>query len=227
MARLFDDGSTEYLNIEQAVLVAKPLAMVAWFNTNDMEAWQTLISLNDKDVANQVLRLHLDKDDDAVWADEITSTAREYAVATSSYLVNTWGHAAALFVSATDRRAFFNGGSKGTNVDAASVADLDRTSIGKTGNAAGAAYMSGLIAEAAIYDLSQWPGATDGDKADNFEKILPSLAKIYTPKHYPLGRVAYWDLVRSLNDINGGYNLTASGTVIAAHPRIIQPHLPL
>ena len=82
--------------------------------------------------------------------------------------------------------------------------------------------MSGMIAEVAIYDLSVWPGATASDKADNFEKILPSLIR-YTPGAYPLGRVAYWDLIRDINDRVGGFNLTATGTVVAAHPNIVQP----
>ena len=80
-----------------------------------------------------------------------------------------------------------------------------------------------MIAEVAIYDLSVWPGATDSDKADNFEKILPSLADNFTPENYPLGLVAYWDLIRGLNPKFGDHTLTATGTTVSSHLRIISP----
>ncbi|MCK5601494.1 hypothetical protein KAR91_06490, partial [Candidatus Pacearchaeota archaeon] len=112
----------------------------------------------------------------------------------------------------------------GTNATNRTPVSLDRTSIGRRGTSSPIKYMSGMIAEAAIWDLSNWPGATSGDKADNFEKILPSLVKGCSPLFFPLGLKAYWPLIRSLNDIVGGFNLTdINGTIAADHPTIIYP----
>lgn len=195
MARLFDDAQSEYLQIDQAVLAGTPLAMVCWFRTNDMEVSQELIGLYDKDSDDHMHRLYLSNDVDKLAVgskDGVYNSTK----ATAVYVVNTWHHACGIWVSATDRRVLMDGGSKNTSAVEISPVGLDRTSIGRAGVATPIAYMSGMIAEAAIYDLSDWPGATDSDKADNFEKILPSLAKTYTPEHYPLGLVAYWPLVR-------------------------------
>ena len=125
------------------------------------------------------------------------------AVSTSGRSTGTWHHACGIFASATDRRAFIDGGSKGTNTDDYAPAGVNVTNIGCqyrfSAEPPRMSFVSGKIAEAAIYDLSNWPGATASDKADAFEKILPSLAKGFTPLHFPLGLVAYWPLIRSVN----------------------------
>lgn len=228
MSRLFDDALTEYLGYGGAV-AGLPLAMACFFNTDDLTIEQVLISISDASVQADYHRLVLSGSlgGDPIRAQSCVAPLCVVATTTSGYSANTWHHACALFVSATDRRVFIDGGSKGTDINSKSPSNLDVTTIGYVRASAGHHPFSGMIAEAAIWDLSAWPGATDSDKADNFEKILPSLAKVYTPEHYPLGRVAYWNLVRELKDSVGGYNLTANGTVVATHPRIIQPHIPL
>ncbi len=222
MARLFDDAASEYLQIEQAV-VGIPLAMACFFNINDGTNSQALINIVDKDVDVQQLNFYTDS------FQLVTALVRDagggsVATASVTHSINAWHHGCAIFVTTTDRRAFLNGANKGTNATSITPINLNRTSIGRRGTVTPAVYISGMIAEAAIWDLSQWPGATASDKADNFEKILPSLADNFTPDNYPLGLVAYWPLVRGLNDKVDGYNMTASGTVVAAHPRVIQPH---
>lgn len=226
MARLFDDGSTEYLQVNQAVS-GLPLAFVAWFNTNDDSIYQVLLNIADKSTGDNYMYLGLagSAAGDYLHAG-IRSLGETFATAvtTGGFTANTWQHACALFVTSTDRRVLLNAGSKGTNATDRTPSNIDTTGIGYLVRDPNPThYMSGLIAEAAVYDLSVWPGATDSDKANNFEKILPSLAKGFTPLHFPLGLVAYWDLVRGLNDKVGGYNLTASGTTVSAHPKIIQP----
>lgn len=224
MARLFDDAQSEYLQIEQAVLSGVPLAFVCRFNINDESISHALVGICDKAEPNEYFLLMVQSSgaSSTVLVAARSTGASDWAVTTSGYTENTWHHAAGIFVSATDRRAFIDGGSKGTNATDITPTGLDRLFIGMTRDNTPAIPASGMIAEVAIYDLSAWPGATDSDKADNFEKVLPSLVH-YTPAAYPLGRVAYWDLIRDLNDKVGGYNLTASGTVVAAHPNIIQP----
>lgn len=212
MARLFNDALTEYLDIAQPVPTVFPFAMVCLYNTNDLGVHQNLICICDKDAEYERFQLFLHTTGDTVRSIAVSDPGPVQSVAISSisYSANVWQHAAGIFASSTDNRVFLNGGNKGTdNVDVAPE-NLDTTNIGRFLNAvSGAYYMSGMIAEVAFWDLSVWPGATDSDKADAFEKILPSLAKGFTPDNYPLGLVAYWPLVRGLNDKFGGYNLTA------------------
>lgn len=223
MARLFDDAQSEYLQVEPAVLSGTPLAMVCWFNIDFLDEYQYIMWLGNKDVANHCHALLFRKIADELSAYSIAGGTSVRATATASISANTWHHGCAIFVSVTDRRVLLDGGNKGTDATSRSPTGLNRLSFGARRSSAPDLYLSGKIAEAAIWDLSKWPGATNSDKADNFERIIPSLAAGFTPDNYPLGLVAYWNLIRGLNDRIGGYNLTANGTVVAAHPRIISP----
>jgi len=203
--------------------------MACKFHTDIIER-QTLMWVGDKDVTQYHCALQLTST--SIYpGDPIRALSKEYsgheqkvALTSTGYSANTWYHTAGIWVSLEERHVYIEGGSKGSNYDAVgAMKNHDRTAIGMSRDSSVEAPMSGMIAEAAIYDLSDWPGATDSDKADNFEKILPSLAKGFTPLHFPLGLKAYWPLIRGLNDRVGGYNLTASGTVVADHPRVILP----
>ena len=225
MARLFDDASTEYLGINQAV-VAVPYAAVCWFNSDVGDTNQTLICLADKDADVNYIEFYLNGGAAVTAKARQTDGASGSAISTNTYNLNTWHHACGIFVSDTDRRALLDGGGKGTNADSATAVNIDKTAIGVLCRSTLTHYFSGMIAEAAIYDLSALPGASASDKADYFEaNILPSLAKGFSPANYQLGLKSHWNLIRDLNDSVGGYNLTAFNTPsIVAHPRIITPH---
>lgn len=199
MSRLFDDGSSEYLERDQAVIGTPPFAMVCLFNTNDMDVTQILMSITDKDVDNQFFILQLSDVTNTILAGTQDALGGYWAYSTSNYSAGIWQHACGIWAATDDRRALLEGVNKGIETSFAAPLNLDRTSIGRLGRATPNEYMSGMIAEAAIYDLSQWPGATDSDKADNFEKILPSLAKGFSPLFFPLGLKAYWPLIREAN----------------------------
>lgn len=223
MARLFDDTQNEYLKIEQAVKAGVPLVAACFFNSNDATNHQTLFFLGDKDVTAQFFEL-LANSSQQVQVNAVSASAG-VALSTTTWNLDTWHHACAIWTSSTDRRAFLDGGGKGTDATNITPANLDRTSIGYRGSSSPSYYMSGRIAEMAVWDLSQWPGATDSDKADNFEKILPSLAKGFSPRCFPLGLVAYWPLIRTEDDdIVGSYNMSAYNTPsVGSHCPIILP----
>lgn len=225
MARLFDDAQSEFLQRNQPVLTGYPFVMACKFNTNDLAPAQTLISLVDKDVLNQSFYMFLNPGlGPAVQVGCDTPAGGFYAFASSSYLLNTWHHACGLFVSATDRRAFFDGGSKGTNAQDATPANIDRTCIGVFGRSGPLHYyMSGMIAEVAIWDLSAYPGATDSDKADYFEaNILPHLAAGEPPGDYTTGLESYWPLRDDDLDYEDGFDLTPYNTPsFTTHPSVL------
>ena len=116
MARLFDAGSTEYLTRNQAVLSGVPLALVAWFSSDDLTIAQTIMSISDVSVQADYHRLIFGGNlgGDPITAQTCQATCAR-ALSSTGCLANTWYHGCALFVSATDRRALLNGGSKGTN----------------------------------------------------------------------------------------------------------------
>jgi len=223
MSRLFDDGVPEHLIRAEVVDATPPLAFVCWFNTNDLGVHQCLISNSDEAGANNYRSLQIVITTGTLYAVDY-ATGAGIAESTSGVTINTWHHACAIFVSATDRRVLLDGGSKGTNATDITPINLDNTCIGRRYQATPVFPMSGMIAEAAIYDLSAYPGATDSDKADYFEaNVLPGLAAGEIPDTYPTGLTAYWPLeTTSLDDEAGSFDLTASGTSVSTHPPTIR-----
>ncbi len=227
MARLFDDGASECLQIESAVVSAYPLGMACWFNSNDDTTNQMLIWVGDKDVDTHYTGISARG---AVGGDPVRAISRDYGGAnnqvadtSSGFASGTWHHAAGMFLSVSERHVYIDGGNKGSDTDTVgAMANHDRTTIGCSNSSIPGNYMSGDIAEAAIWDLTSW-GANDAARELAFEKAIASMAKGYSPLFFPLGRLGCWKLIRDLNDISGGYNLTASGTVVSAHPRVIYP----
>jgi hypothetical protein len=223
MARLFDDASSEYLKWDGTPPVSgEPFAMGCLFRSDDAAANQTLMWIGDKDVSDQGygVRANGASGGDPVGA---YSYAGSFVSAntTSGFSANVWHHALGVWATSSDRRAMIDGGNKGTESTSMSPSGWDRLAIGVLGRNTPslAGYTSGRIAEAAIWDLSAWPGATDGDKADEFERVCATaLAAGFSPLFFPLGLVAYWPLGGMLStddadvDIIGGYDMTAVNT---------------
>lgn len=233
MARLFDDGASDFLSNANAVAgnggaSSYELAMACFYYGNDGNLDnQILVSIVDDAGGDHRFAINLNTgggtpDNVRAWSD-----GGNLRIATTlvPWTVNTWEYACALFPSQNERRIFLNGANKATNADDdGGIDDLDKTILGaERRDGAEEGFFSGSIAEVVIYDLSVWPGASASDRADAFEKIIPSLAAGYSPLFFPLGLKGYWPLIRGLNDRVGGYNMTASGTVVSAHPRIIYP----
>lgn len=227
MARLFDDGSSEYLQVESAAITAYPFAMACWFNSNDDTVSQALIWVGDKDVATYyTVLLAYSGTNIGAFSHNYGAAAADTANTSTGWSANTWHHAAGIWLSTSERHAYLDGSGKGSNTTVVgALANHDRTAIGASRDSTDRRYMSGHIAEAAIWNLTDW-GANDAERETNFEKAIASMAKGYSPKSFPLGRVSYWDLIRSLNDTTGGLNMTASGTVVSAHTRMIYPARP-
>ena len=224
MARLFNDAANDETHVDQAVVSGIPFAVSIWAK-RDADIECIPFSLVDKDAASHSFAIQLLNSGVGNIVKAFARDAGGYGYATTSTGTtdNAWQHICALFVSDTDRRVLLNAGGRGTGADDITPLNMDRVSIGVWSRNPALQYFSGDIAEVAIWDLSSWAGATDSDKADNFERILASIVAGYSAQCFPLGLKAYWPLIRGLKDKIGGYNLTASGTVVSSHPRIIQP----
>lgn len=215
MARLFNQGSNEYLQTDQAPVTAEPLTMACWFYTLDDSLTQILMWIGDKDAGNnQHHDIFLETDLEVKAFSKDTSSAT--ASTSTNWAQDQWHHACGVFAADNDRRAFLDGGGKGTNSTSRSPVGWDRTTIAQLGGI-GVSF-DGYIAEAAI-----WNAALSDDEVD-------ILGKGYSPLFVrPQNLVAYWPLIRDENqDKVGGYDLTAFNTPsIAPHPPIIYPAPPI
>lgn len=231
MARLFDNASSEYLQVNSAAVSAYPLAMACWANIDDATANSSLMWVGDKDVVDYNIRLLAIQAGGV--ADAVRAFSHDYgsgggtqsANTSNNWSVNNWHHAAGIWLSASERHAYLDGdiGNKGSSAGAVDpMANHDRMAIGGNRDSTPDGYASGHIAEAAIWDLTNW-GANDAAREAAFEKALESLAAGYSPLFYQLGLVAHWNLVRDINDKVGSFSLTASGTTVSNHPAIIYP----
>lgn len=217
MARLFDDASSQRLEINLAVIAAVPLTLACWFRSNDLTVTQDLIAIADKDVDTHYFRLIADG---AAVGDPVSAVARgggtsAIAVTSAGYTANTWQHACAVFTSATSRAAFLDGANKGTEATNATPAGMDRTSIGRLGRLTATAYMSGEIAEAAVYSVA----LADAEVLMLSLGVSPLMVR-------PDALVAYWPLLGRYSpetDPVGAFDLTVTGATYADHPRIIYP----
>jgi hypothetical protein len=220
MARTFVRTSSQVIYRTSAVLTAAPITMACWFKLTDITNFQALMSLARNNATFGdffILAARGDVASDPLEANCFSSSPNGFGVAatTSGYAANTWHHGCAVFASATDRRVYLNGGSKGTNATSTNPISIDRTSIGALYRNTPAGYCDGLLAEAGIWNVA----LSDEEAA--------ILAKGYSPLLVrPASLVAYWPLIGRYSpeiDIKGGYALTVSGATVGDHPRIIYP----
>lgn len=220
MARLFDDASSENLEVGTAVVTDFPATFACWFFSDSITINQTLVSIASTGHTNRYTQLLAagNVSGDPIRARNVRTTAVS-ADSTTGYSANTWHHACGVFTSSTSRAAFIDGGSKGTDVNSKgfSAVDVNTTSIGVTGASSKLLFMSGRVAEAAIWNAA----LSDAQVA--------ILGAGYSPLFVrPQSLVAYWPLIRDQdNDRIGANNLTAINTPsVADHVNIIYPAAP-
>ena len=202
MSRLFDDAAQEYLACTGGCGITDyPVTLAAWFNM-DVQDNQGLVELSGG-AAYCSLWLRDPADSDVL---AYSAVGGAYAKTTTSYAVNTWEHACGVFASATDRRAFLNGGGKGTNAN--NVAWPAPTST-RVGFGINANYASGSIAEPVIYSCA----LTDLEVWLLSRGVPPPLIR-------PQSLVAYWPLWDTDRDVwNARYHMTPFNTPSwANHP---------
>lgn len=220
MARLFDDGSSEYLDINTPVITDVPMTISLWLRTNDVTINQYGVTLADKDVDDQRFGIGAGGN---IANDPLFFFVRDGGnstlISTTNFMsVNTWHHGIITGVvsgSDADYKVILDGdtGNAGdSGAGAARAVDLDRTSIGRMGDSTPSDYFSGDVAEVAVWNINL-----------SFAEAA-ILAAGYSPLFVrPQNLVFYPNLIRGLNDKVGGLVLTASGTTVSAHPPIIYP----
>lgn len=215
MARSFNDAATEYLALDSAPATTMPLSMACWFRSDSVALEQRIMWLGDKDSDAHFYSLNARG---ATAGDPISfsycaggSTYR--ATSTTGYTANTWYHACGVATDAIHKYVYLNGGSKDYDANNATPANLDRICFAKFGGSTAGNYLSGMVAEAAIWTVA----LSDADVLMLSKGVSPLLVQ-------GASLVAYWPFLRGDNDWVGGYNLTAYNTPsFDAHPMQIIP----
>ena len=217
MARLFNDASSQYLTVASAPVPAVPLTLAAWFNSDDITIGQSILHIGVAGTSNNRFTLNAQGDTAGDPVRALTrNTSTVVAATTTGYSANTWHHACGVFSAVDARAAYIDGGSKGTDTNSQTPTGIARTDVG-TLSAVGS-YFSGLIAEAAIWNVA----LTDDEVA--------ILAKGFSPLFVrPESLIFYVPLIQSADkDIVGGLSLTATNTpTVGAHPRVFYPSSPI
>jgi len=221
MARLFDDASNEYLEVGSVPDDAAPLTLACWFNCDDNSGnYYSLMGIGDVAAANYFWLLLEGSPTGQQVRAQIAAASAGVAETSTTWTLNTWEHAAAVFTSNVLRAAFLDGGGKGTNTTDLTPSGLDNTTIGTLHmSSAYYYYMSGSVADAAVWNVA----LTDADVAMLALGLCPLLIR-------PDALVAYWPLGgiygRHDNDLLGGYDMTAYNTPTwADHPtKLIYPN---
>ena len=179
-APLFDDASSQFFSLGSAVLTAPPFTMGCWFESNDITAAQSLMQVSDTGSTNNfhLLELRGQVAGDFVGMQSSDSTGGFRALTTTGFLANTLHHAVGVVASATDRRVFIDGGSKGTESTSVSPTGLDTTAIGALIRTTNAVFMSGFIGDCRIYNRALTDIEIQEWFEDPWDLILPDPSRI-------------------------------------------------
>lgn len=217
MARLFDDASTQYLEIASVIGGTPPFTMACWAYFDDLDAVSTMMAIGDVGANADFYTLDMAGvlANDPIRAGVQAGVNFSASIISSAISLNTWHHVAGVFTSTSSRTAFVDGVNGVENTSFRSPTGLDRTAIGRLPRLTSTNYMSGRIAEAAI-----WNAQLTGPE-------ITAMSQGYSPLFIrPESLLAYWPIIGRYSpeiDIVGGNGLTVTGATAVDHPRIILP----
>lgn len=182
MARGFVRASSQYLQRSSAVISSPPFTMACWFYSDDLTVAQTLIEVGESIVDNRHdLILAGTVGGDPLRARSVDDATSGSASSSVGYSANTWQHACGVWSASNNRVVYLNGGNSGSNTTSVVPESLDKTAVGR--RTSGADYMSGRIAEVAI-----WSAALTAVE-------VAALARGISPPYVrPTNLVDYWPL---------------------------------
>jgi hypothetical protein len=215
-------GTDDYLSTVDgtARVTTTPLTLACWFNSDSQTADQVLLAASEAGAGNRdgfYMFAGGAQAGDPVLATTRNADLSSSASSTTGYTAGTWHHACAVFASATDRRAFIDGGSKGTNATSRTPAPT-RYLAGISNELT--FDINGRLAELGIWNVA----LTDEEVAALGRGYSPLLVR-------PASLVEYWRCIEGTgatvvrNFRSGGPEFTIQGDGVsrADHPRIIQP----
>ena len=205
MSYLFDDASTEYLEVASAIVSGHPLTFACWAKP-DAAVNSSLVAISDNGVDNQTYMLAARGVADPKAAQFVIrhSGGTVNVLGTVEWSIGSWHHFCAVSATATSHAVYLDGADKQTSATSAEPTGLDTTAVGREPRLTPANYASGRIDHAVIYNVA----LTDAEVAMLAAGASPLLIR-------PTGLVAYWMLVGGvLVDVIGGVTLTNNGATV-------------
>lgn len=219
MARLFDDGSSQYLTAGGDLGITDfPFTMAAWAKSDTSSPTnQAVMGFGRAGSANPFhsLRLRDPGDSDLIAISFVGSQG--FAASSTQWSTATWHHCCGVFSGDAARAVYLDGAGKGTDSTNVGNGIIEDFEIGRQPSTTATSYLSGDVAEAAVWNVA----LTDAEVA--------ILAAGYSPLFVrPQSLVLYVPLVRDADeDIVGGVSLSApNGASVSTHPRVIYPTRP-
>ncbi len=162
MSRTFNGTNANHLNVETPVVTAPPFSMFAWYYSTSSADNQTLISIGGQNATFTEPRgfklalLCFSGAYQKVYAETRQNNTIPRAESSVAPSGNVWQNACGVWGGIADRRAFLNGGNKGTNTTSLTVTagDLKRTAVGLSRELGNYAGMIGQIAHPAIWNVA-------------------------------------------------------------------------
>lgn len=206
------DGSTQYLynSSWSPHGGAYPFSVSGWFYTTDMAQSASLVSIDNNNPAGPVNLCQFfgpgTSPDDPLRVGTYLG-AWGIVATTTGATTGTWHHFTAVWASATDRRIFIDGGSKGTNTDSRNGGGTYNVCIGcRYGVPSGAAV--DLLFDGKLAHIGIWTSAlSDANAASLAGGALPTAVDASNLEDY-------WALISDSNSDGGntGSTLTEVGT---------------
>lgn len=197
------------------VVTAVPISMAGWFNSDSVANTNSCIVSVGGDNGSERHEWELSRNRDDLYA--LTADAGGFSLATTTggFLVDTWNHGCAVFAANNDRRAYLNGGNKGTESTARTPnpAYIDRNRIAQ--RRLDDWPWDGELAEVGIWNIA----LTDDDVYSLSRGFSPLLIKPDNlVLYFPMIRGVYKDLVAGLTFTKAG-----AGVTVSPHCRVLYP----
>lgn len=218
MARQFNGSDQFLLSTAGSVpITGPPLTLVGWGKSTNTTDLQVLLGLGESGAANNGFAIQFRGDvvNDPVAAGAISGGSQSSALSTTSYQSGVWHHLAGVFVSATERIVYLDGGGKATQTASRTPTGINRVGVGAHGWFGATSRITGCGAECAVYNVA----LNDAEVLMLSLGVSPLLVR-------PESLVAYWPLIGRYSpetDEVSALGLTVTGATNAAHPRIIYP----
>ena len=218
MARQFVEASAQYLTNGNAVVQPgdRPFYFFAWFYADSFPTNNnTIFSVGDGSAA-EFFRIYVTSA--GGFRAQTADPSGQSAEATVSASTGQWHLGVGVFASSTDRRAYLDGGNKGTNTTSSTPTTLDKMGIGTLNDGSGPRlHWDGRIAEVGV--VSGTP--SDDLVASMYQGGIGIDHRLIDPQNM----LAYWRLLENDGDVDyvGGFHMSPTNSpTYADHVPVVQ-----
>lgn len=207
------NGTNQWMTTASAPTTTLPITMSCFFNSTSITALQALVNLVNVTTNNPYFGTFIrgDISGDPVQMIVFNGTTAQDTNTTTGYSADTWHHACAVFVSATNRTVYIDGGSSNSGSTNLTTTP-NQLRIGRWVNAANvaSAYLSGKIAEIGLWSADLSPAEVIAlARGMKCSRVRPQSLAYYSP------------MVRELIDTKGALTITNNNTAtVGVHPRV-------